>query len=258
MTMPPHFEKPNDLSHEQGPDRDRIAVPWACHDDENAPPVPHSYAAMPEGGSAASESGLTSDRRGQERYLTVMRAARLSSRVHQVEGLGVVRNISEGGMMIDAHQNFSVGELIAVSLLDGDRVQGEVVWKDGNTIGVKFASWMTIDHLLAKPRTDEAGLRVRPPRLAVSRKAVIRIGGYMADMELCDISQRGAKICFRQNLAIDSRVQISLGALRPVSASVKWQVDQLIGIEFHRTLSPEELAGWLNGDGNNSSKAPDD
>lgn len=185
------------------------------------------------------------DRRSQSRHLTVMRAARLSSHVHQVEALGLVRNVSEGGMKIDAYRGFSVGEKITVSLLDGDRIEGSVVWTDGSTIGVQFSSAIAIDHLLAKPRILANGTRVRPPRLTLNQKAVIRIGGYLADIQICDISQRGAKIRFGRSLAIDSRVQISMNHLRPVSGSVKWQVEKLIGLEFHRTLTIEELSTWM-------------
>lgn len=185
------------------------------------------------------------ERRGQSRYLTVMRAARVSSNVHLVETLGLLRNVSEGGMKIDAYRGFSVGERITVSLLDGDRIEASVVWTDGSTIGVQFSSKIAIEHLLAKPRTLADGTRVRPPRLTLNCKAVIRVGGYMADIEICDISQRGAKIRFDRSLAIDSRVQISMNHLRPVSSSVKWQVEKLIGLEFHRTLTIEELSTWM-------------
>ncbi len=193
----------------------------------------------------STSADFESDRRGQPRHPTAMRVARLSSNVHQVEALGLLRNVSEGGMMIDAYRGFSVGERITVSLLDGDRIEGSVVWTDGSTIGVQFSSKIAIDHLLAKPRTLADGTRVRPPRLTLNCKAVIRFGGYMADIEICDISQRGAKIRFDRSLAIDSRVQISINHLRPVSSSVKWQVEKLIGLEFHRTLTIEELSTWM-------------
>ncbi|HEV7234106.1 MAG TPA: PilZ domain-containing protein, partial [Sphingorhabdus sp.] len=142
------------------------------------------------------------DRREQLRHRTVMRAARLSSDVHRIEALGVVRNVSEGGMMISAHCDIEVGETINVSLLDGDRVEGKIVWKDGITIGIQFSSTIAIDHLLAKPRVLSDGTRVRPPRIALNREAMIRTDGCLADIEVCDISQRGAKIRFGKSLAV--------------------------------------------------------
>ncbi|MGB5077286.1 MAG: PilZ domain-containing protein [Sphingorhabdus sp.] len=215
-------------------------------------PIVASAAALPavavsEGrqGDEAETGTKNDDRRSLTRHTTVMRAARLTSTIHRVEGLGMVRNLSEGGMMIDAYQSFGVGEHIVISLLDGDRVEGEVMWKNGTTIGVQFASWIGIDHMLARPRVQQDGVRVRAPRLTLNRKGSIRIGGFMSDMEICDISQRGAKIKFASDLEIDSRVQISHGHLRPVSGSVKWQAGSLVGIEFHRTLSVEELAKWV-------------
>lgn len=191
------------------------------------------------------EDEIKPERRDQPRHLSVMRAARLSSNVHQVEGLGVVRNVSEGGMMIDAYRGFAIGEKIIVSLLDGDPVEGSVVWSDGSTIGVHFSSEIAIDHLLAKPRILANGTRVRPPRLKLDKKAIMRVAGNMEKIDVCDISQRGAKIRMGRSLAIDTHVQISMDHLRPISSSVKWQVEKLIGLEFHRVLTIEELSKWM-------------
>lgn len=216
----------------------------ACAGDvaKTADDLASSYSAYANEHHNANTEG---ERREHRRHMTVMRAARLSSEIHKVEGLGVVRNISESGMMIDAHRSFEIGEQVAISILDGDRVEGEVVWKDGASIGVRFSSWISVNNMLAKPPVQADGTRPRPPRLRLNRKAVIRIGSYMTDIIICDISQRGAKLKFPTSLVIDSRVQIVLGDLRPVSASVKWQAGDMIGIEFHRTLGVEEISNWM-------------
>mgnify|MGYP001231949309 CR=1 FL=1 len=193
-----------------------------------------------------SVSTNETERRAQLRHRTVLRAARISSSIHRVDALGLVRNISDNGMMIYAYREFEVGETISVSLLDGDFVKGRVVWKDGSTIGVQFLSDISIDHLLAKPNIFQDGTRVRPPRISFHRNAMIRIGGNLLDIELCDLSQRGAKISIGKCLEIESRVQILSDKLRPISANVKWQVEKLVGLEFHRILSVEEINTWIS------------
>lgn len=189
-------------------------------------------------------SGKIKDRRESLRHRTVMRAARLSSCIHKVEGMGIVRNISEGGMLVESHLAFKTGEQIVISLLDGDRIEGEVVWRDGTTFGIQFDSWISVDKALARTLPDPNELRPRPPRLVISRPILVRYGSYLADARLCDISQRGAKIQFSKSMAINCRVQLSDNNRRPVSGSIKWQVGELMGLELHRALGVEELSSW--------------
>lgn len=213
--------------------------------DKYSPPVFPSVALDFE--TPVTDSGLDklpSDRRESLRHRAVMRAARLSSCIHKVEGMGIVRNISEGGMMVQSSLSFETGELVVISLLDGDRIEGEVVWQDGTEFGIKFCSWISVDAVLARSDADGGKLRPRPPRIIIDRPILLRTGSVLADARLCDISQRGAKIQFSKYLPIDCRVQISHDALRPVGGCVKWQAGEQVGLEFHRTLSIEEMTGW--------------
>jgi PilZ domain len=193
-------------------------------------------------GSAAPE--VANDRRGSPRQRAVMRAARLSSCIHKVEGMGVVRNISEGGMLIQSPLSFEMGEQVAISLLDGDRIEGEIVWQDGSAFGIRFSSWISVDDVLAKSPSLNEAIRPRAPRLNVDHPILLRAASCLADARIRDISQQGAKIQFARPLPIECRVQISKGELRPATGSVKWQAGDLFGLEFHRTLSIEELSGW--------------
>lgn len=185
------------------------------------------------------------DRRESLRQRAVMRVAMLSSCIHKVEGLGMVRNISEGGMLVESNLRFETGEHVVISLLDGDRIEGEVVWQDGMALGIRFCSSISVDTVLAKAETITGKLRARPPRLNIERPVLLRSGFVLADAQLCDISQRGAKIRFSKYLQFDCRVQISHDTLRPVGGSVKWQAGAFVGLEFHRTLSIAELTDWL-------------
>ena len=194
------------------------------------------------------------DRRDSQRYRAVMRAARLSSCIHNVQGLGLVRNISEGGMLVESRLNFEIGESVMVALLDGDRIEGEVVWQDGNSVGIKFCSWISVDAVLDKSSCKPSGLRPRSPRLAIDRAITIKSESFLADARMFDISQRGAKLHFLKQLPIDCRIQISCHGNQPVTGSVKWQAGDLLGMEFHRVLGIEELASWTAVNGNNAGE----
>lgn len=192
----------------------------------------------------ATGDGITKDAGTSPRDRTIFRAARLSSRIHNVEGLAIVRNISEDGMQVETKLGFKNGEHVAVSLADGDRIEGEVVWQDGNSFGIKFFDWVSVEQALNRNSDAPNGFKPRAPRIVLDLPIILRVGGYLADAQICDLSQRGAKLKFDRFLPIDTRVQISYDALRPISGSVKWQASDTIGIEFHRTLSVEELSTW--------------
>jgi PilZ domain len=193
--------------------------------------------------SASDDLHRVDERRSSQRHRAVMRAARLSSCVHRIEAMGLVRNISESGMLVESPVSFATGEKVSISLIDGDRIEGEVVWQKENSFGIQFGRWVSVDAVLARSQSG-SGAKTRAPRLTVQLPIIVRTGSLLGDGQICDISQRGAKVRFNQYLPIDCRVQISHGDLRPVTGSVKWQVGNLIGLEFYRTLGVDELAGW--------------
>ena len=174
-----------------------------------------------------------------------MRVARLSSDLKRTEVFGIVRNISESGMGIDVRCGFEAAEDIHVSMLDGDRVKGRIVWKDGTSIGIQFASSVALAPLLAKPRVLADGTKTRAPRIRLEHRVKIRIREDIVDAAICDISQKGIKVRLDNRVAVEGHVQIAPDNFRPISASVIWQIERLIGLEFHRILSVSELSSWI-------------
>ena len=119
--------------------------------------------------------GNSAERREHYRHLTVMRVAKLVNEALQIEGLGVVRNVSDGGMMIEAHIAVEVGQVIAVSLLEDRKVLGEITWKEGNAIGISFDAPVPIEDVLARPDRLGDGRKVRLPRLQVTAQVRRRV-----------------------------------------------------------------------------------
>ena len=185
------------------------------------------------------------DRRQHARNIKVMRVARLSNRQLDAEGLGMVRDVSSGGMMIDAHFKLDIGQSVTIALLDDQELSGEIVWQDGNTVGVRFNSPTPIDSILAKPALKSDGKRARLPRFSVNKTAQIVIGSKISPATICDVSQRGAKLQCDTKIGMHDNVLIKLGEHRPVRGTVKWRCGELTGVEFHRLLSVDELALWL-------------
>lgn len=190
-----------------------------------------------------------SNRREHSRHMSVMRVARLSNQSIGVEGLGVVRNISSGGMMIDARIPIATGHILTVSMLDDQCVTGEVVWQDGASIGLKFNEQADVSSLLSRPSLDHTGRRVRLPRLAIDRLAKAQTDTLCFEVQLCDLSQRGAKLSTPERLTPHTQILLTLAECRSVRGTVRWRQGAVVGVEFHRFLGVDELAQWLAGSG---------
>lgn len=186
------------------------------------------------------------DRRLHARHVKVMRVARLSGHELDADGLGMVRDVSTGGMMIDAHFPLEIGQTVTIALLDDQELTGDVVWKEGQTIGVQFTSAIAVEQVLARPTNKADGKRSRLPRFAVNNDVQIWIDNVNLPARLCDISQRGAKLRCSTKIGMHNNVLIKFGEQRPVRGTAKWRGGEFTGIEFHRLLSVEELAKWLN------------
>ena len=185
----------------------------------------------------------SADRREHSRHLTVMRVARLANQ--EIEGLGVVRNVSEGGMMIEAHVEVDIGDGLTISLLEDQQVAGKVVWKREGLIGVAFDDSVSVDEVLARPVLQGDGKRTRLPRLTVEREALVHVGDRKIPAMIVDVSQRGAKLHSTSRFHVNDQILIALADCRHVRGTVKWHSGETVGIEFHRLLGVDELVQWL-------------
>ena len=96
-------------------------------------------------GSHIAEGGADSQRRDQRDSLFVL--ARIKPEGQAGEGVAVrVRNVSSGGLMADASDDYRPGMRIEVSLENIGEVAGSVAWAEAGRIGVAF------DHPIDKSR----------------------------------------------------------------------------------------------------------
>ena len=185
------------------------------------------------------------DRREHNRNIKVMRVARLKDVKLHAECLGMVRDVSSGGMKIDADFPLEIGQTISVALLDDQELNGGVVWIDGKTVGVKFDQPIAVEQILARPSIKTDGRRARLPRFKVNKTVQLVYNDKPVEAKLMDLSQRGAKLFSDSKLKMHSNLLVRLSPTQAVRASVKWQTTNMLGVEFHRLLSVEELGVWL-------------
>jgi hypothetical protein len=185
------------------------------------------------------------DRRQHSRNVKVMRVARLKDVNLHAECLGLVRDVSPGGMMVDADFPLEIGQTVAIALLDDQELKGDVVWLDGKTVGVEFAQPIEVEKILAKPSVKSDGRRARLPRFKLDKAVTVRADEKAADAQLLDLSQRGAKFSCDLKMKLHANVLVRLNPENAVRATVKWRAGNMIGVEFHRLLSVDELGIWL-------------
>jgi hypothetical protein len=144
--------------------------------------------------AALPDTRKPSERREHPRSIKVMRVARLKHIQMHAECLGMVRDVSSGGIKIDALFPLEVGHRISVALLDDQELTGEIVWRDGRTVGVKFTEEIEVDEILAKPGIRTDGQRSRFARFQTCQPSRVTYNNHEYDAVLSNISQRGAKL----------------------------------------------------------------
>lgn len=208
------------------------------------PTTAHSIDTSPDP-AASPDLAKSSDRREHARSIKVMRIARLKNIQMHAECLGMVRDVSSGGVKIDALFPLEVGHRISVALLDDQELTGEIVWRGGRTIGVKFIEEVSVEEILAKPAIKIDGQRSRFARFQACQPSRVTCKNHEYDAVLSNISQRGAKLLCDAAPKMNSNIVIRTDSNQSVAATVKWCSRRIIGVEFHRFLSLTELADWI-------------
>jgi hypothetical protein len=181
------------------------------------------------------------ERRTDDRVPAIFQIAKMTCPVGAQ--LIQVRNISAGGMLVQAGRPPAIGEQVAVEL-STQKIPTSVVWIRHNLVGLKFDHNNDLGELLAgrKPRH---GFRARPPRLEVGCKASIRIAKVYYTVDVHDISLDGLKVGPIDDYCVGKDVVVVVESLRPIRGQVRWFADRRAGIVFKEPLAFEELADWV-------------
>lgn len=190
--------------------------------------------------SLAAAAPTQPDRRGGERYLSLLRVGAIE--VADRRELCLIRNVSAGGMMIRAYSNIPIGTRLSIELKQGDPVSGVVKWTEDGLTGVTFDAPIDVLLLLAPPGD---GPRPRLPRIEVDCTAWVRQDGDVIRTRVINISQGGVRVEARSPLTDGADVVITLPGLTPAAGVVKWSDSGTYGLAFNRALVLSELVEWL-------------
>lgn len=176
----------------------------------------------------------------EERQVSLYRVGALD-----VEGrreLCVIRNVSSGGMMINAYSQIAPETVVSIEFKHGDPIKGVVVWTRDNMVGVQFDEPIDVSAVLA---SSPDGPRPRMPRIDIHSPVTVREEAKIYRMCAIDISQGGVCVEGKDKLTIGADVVVSIGGLAPEAAVVRWHNGDCYGLGFNRLLSVPTLADWL-------------
>ena len=190
--------------------------------------------------SLASSAPKQPDRRGSERYLTLLRVGAIM--IEDRRELCLIRNISAGGMMVRAYSSIPVGTPISIELKQAHPVTGVVQWVDDGLTGVTFDSPIDVLGLLSPPGD---GPRPRLPRIEVECTAWVRQESDVVRTRTLNVSQGGICVETAASFTVSGDVVVTLPGLTPAAGVVKWRDGETYGIAFNRSLELSELVAWL-------------
>lgn len=206
------------------------------HDNARARVSKVSMAARPK------HPGTRPERRGEKRHVALLRVALLH--VGESKDLCVVKNISASGLAVRVYRDLASGAKVQVEFRSGELLEGSVVWKRDQEVGIVFPKTIDVEAVLASTWTIQPGRRRNLPRIDISCEGRLKRGAETHEVVLQDISQGGARV--RTDGLVDpGGVVVSLPGLPPVSGVVRWSSDAMAGISFNDCLPFEALARWI-------------
>lgn len=186
------------------------------------------------------------DNRNAQRVMTVYRAARIGAA--HADDLGLIRNISTEGVMVETQLALEVDEAIVIEIQSGNPLPGHVRWSRDGRAGVQLDSSIDIVEALRTSAADELADRVRPPRFERTADADLHCGGQRWRATTRNISLSGTQIVLERplNLPLHALATVRIGGLGELSGSLRWQHGNGIGLRFDKPLPLRRLQGWLH------------
>lgn len=190
--------------------------------------------------SLSNEPPGPSERREASRHLTLFRVGAMT--VSGRRELCLIKNISEGGMMIRPYCDLAEGTPLIIELKSGFSVSCTVSWRRDDSVGVTFETPVDVLDILS---TSQDGPRPRMPRVEIDCVATVRDGAIVHQMRVHDVSQGGVKLESATILKSGCGLVVSLPGLAPQGAVARWTEEGYVGVAFNRVLPLAELIEWL-------------
>ncbi len=184
------------------------------------------------------------ERRTGNRHISVFRVGRLIDR--EGDQICVIRNISSGGVMIEANRLPPSGARVFVETRSDRRIPATVRWVHEREAGVQFDEEIDVAAMLREERPSILRNQPRAPRFV--RPGKVKVIGTVETIEgdIANISINGVGIHTPTRFALDEPVIVAIDGLGAARAVVRWWADGEIGVRLQSPLSYRLLANWLD------------
>lgn len=187
-------------------------------------------------------TAATDRRSGGKRHQSVLLVGRV--RRGDVDGACVVHDISRHGLMARFPEAPAVGDELVVEVRGLPPARGTVRWVNGRKAGFQFAEPQPVEHVFQLKRDD--GLVARPPRFALSGRAMLRLDGERFSAEALDISAGGVKLATEQAVGAGQTGQVTLvDTGTALFGRICWAENGQLGFRFCAPLPLDALARIL-------------
>ena len=193
--------------------------------------------------SRAAVDEPVQERRRSVRHATVMQIAKIRLGSGREE-LCLLRDISPEGLKAQIYVPAEAGTHIEIELRTGHLLGGCIAWAEANLIGVSFDEPMPMAAMLAHCSFDDRMGRLRPPRLNVDMRGLLKLGIEERPVRIGNVSQAGVQIGAPEPLHAGAPCAIALPGLRARAATIRWCREGQAGLLLSDPFDYAEFSEW--------------
>lgn len=156
-----------------------------------------------------------------------------------------IHKLSTAGATLHIDTPLDPDSAMRLDLANGQSIPGTVAWSENGQAGLAFAEPLDIIGTLARNLVGLPAERRTMPRVEIAQTVCVKAGRSVEHARTRNISQGGAGIETRLDLAVDQPVQLIFDTLRPLDGTVRWVAHGQAGIAFAQELGWQTLMPWL-------------
>ena len=183
------------------------------------------------------------ERRADVRHVGVRWLAKL-----EAGGAGelcVIHNLSSDALIAEIFAPRSVGEHVRIELGDVQQLHGTVAWASETNVEIRFDEPIDVGELIQAHDETLQVAQPGPGGLEISCQGWLEFGGGTFMVEVCDLSQGGARVFAHVAPALGQHIVLAIEGLVPIAGEVRWQDDGKLGIAFDEPIPFDTLTGWF-------------
>lgn len=185
------------------------------------------------------------ERRRSVRHAAVNQVAKIRLASGREE-LCLLKDISAEGVRAEVYVALDTGAEIDVELRTAHTAKGRVVWAANGEIGVAFDASIPTAAMLAHCSFEE-GANLRPPRLRVNLRGLLRMGEAAQMANIANISLAGMQVEAPDPLRVGTACSIAFPGLPARAASVCWWREGQAGLMLVEPFDYATFARWRAG-----------